>query len=186
MDKTNIKEILKKSSNISIDFDGTLLPLFHQCTCINPNKIPFRKFYNSFERIWVKLIQDSMHSFPHTQDTLELLSNKHNLIVITSRQKHLTDLTIDYLQKHKLDSYFSNVIHNDRALIPWEQKQKEIKSQHINLHLEDDPFVLSKLSNTLTDTYFIYFNHNDRYTPYNHKNTFEVSSWSELFKLLKA
>jgi uncharacterized HAD superfamily protein len=111
-----------------------------------------------------------MHPVPHACESLVSLSDNHHIVVITSRPKHLSKVTQDWLKLHGLD--FVRVIHTY-------SKDAQVVTSRIDVFIES----LADVANAISDVCDVYlFNQ-----PYNAGRTVQakrVGDWKQLVKEL--
>jgi uncharacterized HAD superfamily protein len=186
MTPDKIKQRMHKVEHISIDFDGTIMPLLADYSFITPTSHPlFRPLINTVEIVAVSIIQAIQKPFKRSSSTIKFLSQRYKLSVLTSRPAHLTSHTTGFLDTHSLSAFFADIFHNQTYQKPYFQKRATIIKQSIDLHIDDDPHTISILSRRLPNKLFIHFNPKRHYTPINHNNTLEVHSWQDIRDLFK-
>jgi len=199
----NNKEIVEKK-RIGIDIDEVLVDLISPfCIFHNNNhgsslvKEDF-KTYNLWKHLGgtreesEKKIRDFFESdnFEElkpvlgSQEAIKLLSKKHDLIVVTSRPKHVKDKTLNWLEEHFpeffLDFHFTDHFSPGEIHTP---KSKICLEQNIEILIEDNlEYALDCASNGI---YILLFD-----SPWNRceilpKEIKRIKSWQEILEVLK-
>lgn len=120
---------------------------------------------NYFERIAWKVINNRRKLFVDHDNIFRKLSqhNEFHFYLITGRFKFLEELTLSWLEKHNLISYFRKVIINLKDIDPSIFKTRQINKLSLDYFIDDDLDTLNLLKKkTKTKLFWVVPKHKDK------------------------
>jgi hypothetical protein len=188
--KPTAKKIIANAKKLSIDCDGTIMTFFlgrgwlkREKTTKDKNTGLLQSLLGKLEDQWMNLIQTFRPPTPNALKTLSAWKSRNKkLYFLTSRHPQIIPSSEKWLQKHRLSSLFEKKHFNLKKETPWVHKEKVIRQENIDLHLDDDPKTIRYLAQALPTKFFIYLSREKN--PINYPNVLTFNSWSEIDKNL--
>ncbi len=194
---------------IGIDIDNTIAPTFKTIikylnTKYKVNKLSkdskkptgydlFHSDFKHFHQDWMEFVEsknhNSMKPINGSVETIEKLSKKHEIYILTARdstQKIQTGIWIDKNYKNKFEEILFLEYHNENHTAPLFTKGDLCKKFNIDVMIEDDLSQVKTILEKSKNTKIFLFDKNNKYTWNKErplpKNTIIVTSWKEVEK----
>jgi len=117
-------------NTIGFDIDGVLYPVhkiaYTELVANHNLKIPFTKFWEDYKKYYSKIFWDNFFKLPFLYeravptkeilDTVNYLSNKYNIVYITSRPKDVKFVTKWWLKNYKFPNYDNIFFSKDKTI----------------------------------------------------------------------
>ncbi len=171
--------------NISLDFDGVLSTLVlgraWEKTRHKKKPPPFiSQFINASKTRLASLTEGYRKPIPHAKDVLRHLRSSHKtLYLLTSRTTERIAPTLSWLEKYSWNGMFERIFFNTESKDADEFKANVIRTQAIDIHIDDDFETLSYLSQQFPQKLFVHMNYYHRKSPKG-DNIIVVHSWDEI------
>lgn len=174
-----------QARRISLDFDGVLSTLVLGKTWGKTHDknspIPLiSPLVHGLKILVASLTEGLRQPFPQAKDVLRRLrSSQKTLYLLTSRTDERIAAAERWLEKYSWNDMFKRVFFNTEGEDADEFKAKIIRTQAIDVHIDDDFETLSYLSRQFPQKLFVHMNYYHRKSPKG-DNIVIVHAWDEI------
>jgi len=175
---------------VSFDFDGVLATLVlgraWEKTRAKKRRVPLvSPLVHGLKSLVASLTEGSRKPLPRCEEALrQLRSSESRLLVLTSRTGGRIPAAERWLRKHRWDGFFDRLIFNTAGEDADEFKARVVRTEAIDVHIDDDAETLSHLARQFPEKRFIHLNHYGRKSPAA-ANVAVVRSWDEVPEIVR-
>lgn len=184
--KNNLSDILSRARIVSFDFDGVLVKLFLGKLWKKPRMetTPKEKTFitrctSLFEKVFVLFSHGFRLPIPGGKNAiLKMKAQGKKVYLLTSRDEASFFAAEILLKLIGYYNIFDKVIFNAGDVNPYYFKDKMVKEENIDIHIDDSTTTLKRLSKNHKSKAFIFFNYYKK-NLISAANVFEIHSWKE-------
>jgi len=175
----------ERARTVSLDFDGVLATLVlgraWEKTRAKRKSVPLvSPLVHRLKSFVASLTEWSRKPLPRCEDALrQLRSSEKKLLVLTSRTGERIPAAERWLRKYRWNEFFDRVIFNTAGEDADEFKAKMVRTEAIDVHIDDDAETLAHLARQFPEKRFIQLNYYGRKSPAA-ANIVVVRSWDEI------
>jgi hypothetical protein len=175
-----------RARTVSLDFDGVLATLvlgraWEKTRAKKKKGVPLvSPLVRRLKSFIASLTEGTRRPLPQSEDVLRRLrSPQRKLLILTSRTGEGIPAAERWLLKYRWNDFFDRVIFNTAGEDADEFKAKMVRTEAIDVHIDDDAETLAHLARQFPEKRFIHLNYYGRKSPAA-ANIVVVRSWDEI------